>query len=346
MRSYLLYTNAGAPSPSRQVDFPLPDSLPNPSPSQIESIQMRAGGTLPNTPPPMRISSEGINNLKLMAFTGLSEVAFFDELLRNITTNVQGYQVANAQERDMVIKSLTTFLAQAELQTIAENNGLRRFNLNTVQPCHYSFPVSDYKSAIALGEAFTSLKLGALQDIVTRFAMGSDFDLARFATSIAGQKGQQSGWFRTLQNKVASGVPFPTMGNVDFLFSAVQRFIVPGNCSSIADISLRTLQPLNILTPPSPRTQLIRVSWKPTKGGKQGQLWMTYINQLNMPIAERMNIISSNNETVVAEALFPYERRLLNGLTIAAVTTSGGPFANAAEVSQATAFGPGLISVN
>lgn len=206
--------------------------------------------------------------------------------------------------------------------------------------------MSDYKSAIALGEAFTGLKLGALQDIVTRFAMGSDFDLARFATSIAGQKGQQSGWFRTLQNKVASGVPFPTMGNVDFLFSAVQRFIVPGNCSSIADISLRTLQPLNILTPPSPRTQLIRVSWKPTKGGKQGQLWMTYINQLNMPIAERMNIISSNNETVVAEALFPYERHLLNGLTIAAVTTSGGPFANAAEVSQATAFGPGLISVN
>lgn len=73
---------------------------------------------------------------------------------------------------------------------------------------------------------------------------------------------------------------------------------------------------------------------------------MTYINQLNTPIVERMNIISSNNETVVAEALFPYERYLLNGLTIAVVTTSGGPFVNAAEVSQATAFGPGLITVN
>lgn len=206
--------------------------------------------------------------------------------------------------------------------------------------------MSDYKSAIALGETFTNLKLGTLQDIVTRFAMGSDFDLARFVASIVGQKGQQSGWFRTLQNKVASDVPFPTTGNVDFLFSAVQRFIVPRNCSSIADIPLHTFQPLNILTPPGPRTQLIRVSWKPTTGNKSGQLWMTYINQLNTPIAERMNIISSNNETVVAEALFPYEKYLLNGLTIAAVTTSGGPFANAAEVSQATAFGPGLITVN
>lgn len=59
----------------------------------------------------MRISSDGINNLKLMAFTGLSEVAFFDELFRNITSNVPGYQIANAQERDMVLKSLTTLLA-------------------------------------------------------------------------------------------------------------------------------------------------------------------------------------------------------------------------------------------
>lgn len=100
-----------ASSQSKQVDFPLPDSLPDPSPSQIESIQKRAGGTLPNTPPPMRISSDGINNLKLMAFTGLSEVAFFDELFRNITSNVPGYQIANAQERDMVLKSLTTLLA-------------------------------------------------------------------------------------------------------------------------------------------------------------------------------------------------------------------------------------------
>lgn len=59
----------------------------------------------------MRISSEGINNLKVMAFTELSEVAFFDELFRNITTNVPGYQIANAQERDMILKSLTTLLA-------------------------------------------------------------------------------------------------------------------------------------------------------------------------------------------------------------------------------------------
>jgi hypothetical protein len=34
------------------------------------------------------------------------------------------------------------------------------------------------------------------------------------------------------------------------------------------------------------------------------------------------------------------------GLTIAAVTNSTGPFANATEVAGATLYGPGLIEVN
>jgi hypothetical protein len=36
----------------------------------------------------------------------------------------------------------------------------------------------------------------------------------------------------------------------------------------------------------------------------------------------------------------------VNGLTIAAVTNSAGPFESASEVAAATLFGPGLIEVN
>lgn len=89
----------------------LPDGLPNPSIGQIEAIQQRAQGTLPNTPPPMRISSEGITNLKLITFAEMFEVAFFDNLLRNITTNAPGYQIPNPQERDTTIRFLTAILA-------------------------------------------------------------------------------------------------------------------------------------------------------------------------------------------------------------------------------------------
>ena len=89
----------------------LPDGLPNPSQGQIEAIQQRAQGTLPNTPPPARISSEGITNLKLIAFAELFEVAFFDELLRNITTNMHGYQFPDPRERENSIRALMAILA-------------------------------------------------------------------------------------------------------------------------------------------------------------------------------------------------------------------------------------------
>ena len=73
---------------------------------------------------------------------------------------------------------------------------------------------------------------------------------------------------------------------------------------------------------------------------------MTYINQQNLPIVKPMNIISSREGTVTAEALFPYNKNLMNGLTIAAVTNSSGPFATADDVSKVTVFGPGVTIVN
>ena len=73
---------------------------------------------------------------------------------------------------------------------------------------------------------------------------------------------------------------------------------------------------------------------------------MTYINQQNLPIVKPMNIISNKEGTVTAETLFPYTKNLMNGLTIATVTNSSGPFATADDVSKATVFGPGVTIVN
>lgn len=188
--------------------------------------------------------------------------------------------------------------------------------------------------------------LGTLQDISERFSIGNDFTLVRFITSVVGQKGEQLGWFRILQSKIPSQLPFLTTGDLHFTFTAVQEFIIPGSCPSLDEIPLRTFQQLNILTPPGPKTQLIRASWKPDVRTQQGQLWMAFINHQNKPIVERMNIIASTKDTVTAEALFPYEKHLMNGLTFAAVTNSSGPFATANNVSMATVFGPGLIVVN
>ena len=176
--------------------------------------------------------------------------------------------------------------------------------------------------------------------------MGNDFVLARQISSVIGQEGEQLGWYRTLQNKIPSQLPFLTTSDLDFAFTLVQQFTVPKSCPDLEEIPLQTFEQLNILTPPGPQTQIIRVSWRAHPRGRPGQLWMTYINQQNLPIVKPMNIISNKEGTVTAETLFPYTKNLMNGLTIATVTNSSGPFATADDVSKATVFGPGVIIVN
>jgi len=89
----------------------LPDGMPTPSPSELEVIQENARGTLPNGPPPPSISEGGITNLKLVAFNELFEVAFFHELITNITNKVLGYRFSNEDDYDFVLNGLRVILA-------------------------------------------------------------------------------------------------------------------------------------------------------------------------------------------------------------------------------------------
>jgi hypothetical protein len=84
------------------------DGMPSPSPEQLKLIEQAAHGTLPNGPPPPVISSEGIVNLKLIAFNELFEVAFFNELITNITNKVEGYDM---EDHVKVLDALKAILA-------------------------------------------------------------------------------------------------------------------------------------------------------------------------------------------------------------------------------------------
>jgi hypothetical protein len=91
--------------------FPLANGFPKPNSTEVTSIEQAAGGTLSNAPPPPSISQEGITNLKLIAFNELFEVAFFSELLSNITNNVPGYVIDDRKERRFLIDTITAVLA-------------------------------------------------------------------------------------------------------------------------------------------------------------------------------------------------------------------------------------------
>lgn len=197
-----------------------------------------------------------------------------------------------------------------------------------------------------LASTFTDVVLGTLQDVVERFAIGGDFALTREVSSIIGQEGEQQGWFRIMQGKVPSELPFLTTSDLNFAFTAIQSFTVPGTCPNINSIPLETFEPLNIITAPTAKTDHIKVSFYDRKDVEESTLWIVYINQQNLPIVEPLTVLSNEEHEIVAEALFPYEAHEMNGLTIAAVTTTEGPFPDASSVAKATVAGPGLIIIN
>lgn len=235
---------------------------------------------------------------------------------------------------------------QEELHALRANDALVHFNVSPIQPCQYTFPVQDFDSAIVLASTFTDLVLGTLQDVVERFALGRDVDLTREISSVIGQEGEQQGWFRIMQGKIPSELPFLTTSDLNFAFTAIQEFVVPGSCPNINEIPLRTFEKLTLTTTPGPQTQNLTFVFEDARSETEHPLWITYINQLNLPIVEPLHPVSRQDNQTVAQALFPYEENLINGLTIAVVTKSDGPFADVTSVAKWTLAGPALIIVN
>jgi hypothetical protein len=100
-------------APSSTVIPFVNNGFPAPSAAQLLAIEELAHGTLPNGPPPPpgAISAQGITNLQLINFNENFEVAFFASLLNNVTTNVAGFEISDATERNFVIEVLTAVLA-------------------------------------------------------------------------------------------------------------------------------------------------------------------------------------------------------------------------------------------
>lgn len=81
-----------------------------------------------------------------------------------------------------------------------------------IQPCKYSFPVTDFLSAITLAQTFTDVVLGVLPQAQTIWAEdgGDELPLVNLFGSIIAQEAEQVGWYRSLQLKMPSAAPFLT----------------------------------------------------------------------------------------------------------------------------------------
>jgi hypothetical protein len=238
---------------------------------------------------------------------------------------------------------------QEELHALNANNALEKFTGQPIQPCQYTFPSTDLNSAIVVAGTFTSVVLGTLQDVILVFAQNGDAGLTQGVAAVVGQEGEQEGYFRLLQGKVPSELPFLTTSTRDFAINALnQTFIVPGSCPNINLITgLNVFEPLTLLTTPQAVTEPIQFSFENVSGLDTTGLKVVYINQQNLPIVEDFTVVKTEGSTVTIEANFPYDENELNGLTIAALAETGASnFSTAQAVADATKFGPAVIIVN
>jgi len=147
-------------------------TVANPS-SQLTTIEAAAHGSLPNGPPPPSApSANSLTSLKLIAFNELFEVAFFTDLIANITNNVAGYTFRTNHAKQSVLTKLAAIQAQEQLHELNANGAVAKFAGEAIKPCQYTFPVTTFHDAIALASTFTDVVLGTLQDVQSLFGSG------------------------------------------------------------------------------------------------------------------------------------------------------------------------------
>lgn len=139
-----------------------------------------------------------------------------------------------------------------------------------------------------------------------------------------------------------------TRASREFAFSALnQMFVVNGSCPNSNTINLPIFLPLTVEnTPIQPKDQLITFSVTVDKPSLSTGLSLVLINGQDVPIVEEVQNAVVKDGVATFQANFPYTEYVLDGLTIAALTKSAGPFTDVEAVANATIAGPGLIEVN
>ncbi|KAH7410629.1 late sexual development protein [Cadophora sp. MPI-SDFR-AT-0126] len=341
--SRVVLTSAAASiAAAAPFSFPLANGFPNLNATALQQVFKVAGGTLPNGPAPSSLKAGGVQALQLVAANELFEVAYFTELVHNITTGVSGYKCGRN-----ALENLKAVVAQEQIHALSANSVLANAKAETIQPCKYSFPVDNFDDAISLAQTFTEVVLGVLPAAQALFACdgGEEAGLVPVVSSIIGQEGEQVGYYRSIQNKVASSSPLLTGGAPQFAYTAISQFIVPGSCPNIEAIGLTAFPALTITSTPEARNSTQKFA---IEGGNitASSASIAYISGQNLPVVVPISNVETKGNMTTFSAAFPYEAGFARGLTIGALVKGCGPFNSSSDVAAATLNGPALIKVD
>lgn len=186
----------------------------------------------------------------------------------------------------------------------------------------------------------------------------------RGVASVIGNEGEQNGFYRQLLGFKPSEKPFLTTSVAPFAFSALQDFIVscPFDQTDKNLINITIFPTIKVLTGDggsnvSPQDQMLEFSadlakapaesgsWEQYRNGNGEGLFVTYFTGQNLPISVPVLKATFDGSVITFKANFPFEENVMDGLSVASLTTRGG-FTNPDDVPAATLAAPGLIQVN
>lgn len=328
---------------------PLKDGYPVISnKSTIADVEQLAGGHAGTYPPAPTLDVDDRTSWAVLAFSSLSTIAFYNELIANITNHVPGYDVSPHNE-SYIIQSLEFFVGAAEIQYYDAEWAVTGFNGSKVRPCEYDFPVTDFESAIDYAIRLSYISIAHIPDMVQRTANNLGTDGANIIFNLAGWSsvyGQQNGWFRSLLGKSPSVQPVSTPAPRDFLYSFIyQTSVVLGSCPG-ASLPVQRYEPL-ILVTGNVKDALIEFEFiNKAKIDVESNHSLVYLNGNIAPLTVPFNVSSNHDDKVKITADFPHDTWDMDGLTLVSVVKGIGNFSFPIDVANATLFGPALIVYN
>ena len=120
MRSFILWPSllyAAHLVYAGPFSFPLPNGFPFPGETALENLYTTAGGNFTNMPLAPKFDNDSLTSWKLQAFNEFMEVAFFTQLIANITNHVSGYELEEGTE-DSILQSLNAIEAVSRKFTL------------------------------------------------------------------------------------------------------------------------------------------------------------------------------------------------------------------------------------
>ena len=90
--------------------FPLSNGFPFPNDTALQELYTTAGGNFTNMPLAPKFDNDSLTSWKLQAFNEFMEVAFFTQLITNITEGISGYEL-EPESKDYILESLKTIQA-------------------------------------------------------------------------------------------------------------------------------------------------------------------------------------------------------------------------------------------